>query len=82
MAPRDPNIGGGEMREKKETEKLKQCPFCGSEAKADMLDEFVERKLYFVGCIAVNCGIGTDYYDTPELAAAAWNRRVEVEDDG
>ena len=55
-------------------EELKPCPFCGSEAH---IQTFHFR--YRVGCGTTGCIAGrlNRAFDTPEEAAAAWNRRAE-----
>lgn len=51
---------------------LDRCPFCGGEAEEC---EGSLEGLYFVGC--KKCSTITDYFDTPEEAEAAWNRRAD-----
>lgn len=55
-------------------EELKPCPFCGGEAR---IQTFHFR--YRVGCGTNGCIAGrfNRAFDTPEKAAAAWNRRAE-----
>lgn len=55
-------------------EELKPCPFCGGEAH---IQTFHFR--YRVGCGTNGCIAGrlNRAFDTPEEAAAAWNRRAE-----
>lgn len=54
-------------------EELKPCPFCGGEAR---IQTFHFR--YRVGCGTTGCIAGriNRAFDTPEEAAAAWNRRA------
>ncbi len=54
------------------SEKLKPCPFCGSEA-------FLinEGKFWAADCENIDCIIRrTRYYITEQEAVEAWNRRV------
>lgn len=58
-------------------DKLKPCPFCGSEAK------YVYDKMWGtgrIGCSDELCFVGfdddTDVYTSGELAIAAWNTRA------
>lgn len=55
-------------------EELKPCPFCGGEAR---IQTFHFR--YRVGCGTTGCIAGrlNRAFDTPEEAAASWNRRAE-----
>ncbi len=50
---------------------LKPCPFCGSEAKVIGSDKYSD---YLTKCL--KCGASSEYFDTREKAAEAWNRRV------
>lgn len=50
---------------------LKPCPFCGEKAKIVEL-----RSGNSVVCTNTHCWVATKYYDTPEKAIAAWNRRA------
>ena len=55
-------------------EKLRPCPFCGSEAElhTDPEDEFWE-----VDCLNIDCILcKTRYYATKQEAIKAWNRRI------
>ena len=63
---------------------LKRCPFCGSDdvhmlggyEDDDYRDLFKEEyidRVFHVMC--KNCGVDTDYFDTEDDAANAWNRR-------
>lgn len=51
---------------------LKNCPFCGGEAKMcnDILNEVV-----FVYC--KHCNASTMIFNNKEVATEAWNRRVD-----
>lgn len=68
------------MVEKKD---MKRCPFCGSPA--DLYRVGSRRHThnrgnkYRVRCMMRECVAYTimSYYDSPEEAAAAWNRRAE-----
>jgi Lar family restriction alleviation protein len=50
---------------------LKPCPFCGG--KAEMVSDFDDE--HYVYCIG--CKGGWKTMETPEEAAAEWNRRAE-----
>ena len=52
---------------------LKSCPFCGG--KAEMVSDFDDE--HYVYC--TGCKGGGKTMETPEEAAAAWNRRAERE---
>ena len=66
-----------ERRERKMSEiKLKPCPFCGGEAEFVLGEEYREEHKQSKDWIQCSsCGIETPYFDTPEKAAEAWNRR-------
>lgn len=58
----------------KETTKMKPCPFCGGEAKL----EHYEGDGYLPMCSVEGCcGMVEIWFDTPEKAIEAWNRRVK-----
>lgn len=72
--------------------KLKPCPFCGKNvadlgtvAEQELLDSDNENyalysSLYSVECNFLNGGCGASigqFYDHPEQAAEAWNRRAK-----
>lgn len=64
------------------TQNLKKCPFCGGEGYID--DHFFktlsEDSCRTYGVVCRDCGVQTrQFYDTPDEAAEAWNRR---DDDG
>lgn len=54
--------------------KLKPCPFCGGELEMSSYCNFGDW-FYFAMC--PKCRAKSDVFDTPEKAAAAWNRRVD-----
>lgn len=66
------------------TEKFKPCPFCGSEAQLDNIDNGNNGWWYSVVCMKPMCRCGvssTDYsYYNEKDAIEAWNRRTESED--
>ena len=51
--------------------KLKPCPFCGSLSPkiigSDKYSDYIAR--------CYDCGASSDYFDSKEKAAEAWNRR-------
>ena len=49
---------------------LKPCPFCGGEAKVNEFND-----VFFVACVV--CQSETIWFETPEEAIEAWNRRVD-----
>ena len=66
--------------------KLKPCPFCGGEAEITEVIDRTPRNLEPVGfgvkcdqcgiiVAKIDCGV-TDWFETDEEAAKAWNRRV------
>ena len=60
--------------------KLKLCPFCGGVAKFVLGEQYREefkQSNDWIQCSS--CGVETPYFDTPEEAAEAWNRRAENE---
>ena len=52
----------------REDRKLKNCPFCGGEAK---LDNYMK---WWVVC--KKCRITSRFFESEEYAIEAWNRRV------
>lgn len=60
---------------------IKPCPFCGSiatdygrkEVRTDIID--LHQKIWKLYC--VQCGAGTDYFETTKEAIEAWNRRID-----
>ena len=56
--------------------KIKNCPFCGSEAKGyEVSREYTKREdRYFVACTNKECGAIIDC-DSEEEAVEKWNRR-------
>lgn len=70
---------------------LKECPFCGSEARLivkEEQDDYIynhgrNRQYYDIGCSDSLCYLceGADWnHDTPEQAADMWNRRSKREE--
>lgn len=58
-------------------EKMKRCPFCGSEAEL-----YGECYMVKVRCANYNCQAQiSTWYDEPEDAIAAWNQRQDKEAD-
>ena len=67
---------------------IKHCPFCGSndvhmyagyDDYRDLFkEEYIDRNIHVV---CKNCGAWTDYFDTEDDAANAWNRRAQDERD-
>lgn len=56
---------------------IKECPFCGGEAKTD--NEYWNGRInYWVMC--EKCGKASDCYDTPEKALSVWNTRPREEE--
>lgn len=60
-------------------EELKQCPFCGRDAK--LIDLYPERE-WFVSCSSRNCIEQKGTYRSKRSAVMAWNRRVVGGDAG
>lgn len=54
--------------------KLKPCPFCGGEAKAEKEIGGIHWK---VKCKRCSCEVGRYWYDTKARAVVAWNTRKE-----
>lgn len=59
--------------------KLKPCPFCCG--KARLLSEMSfgkQKKVWFVVCDGIGCGVMPETIDadTPQEAAEIWNRRA------
>ena len=57
-------------------DELKPCPCCGGES--EIQDDSCRTPKHPNGAYSgwcTDCGLMTDWYDTPELAAEAWNRR-------
>ena len=64
------------------TPKLKPCPFCGGKAKMETITDIFHRTTYTAVCGDDGCLVhpGSDLFDNPIEAAAAWNTRPgEVE---
>ena len=55
-------------------EQLKPCPFCGKKA---ILEERLDYADFAVRCQTITCHVlpCTWYYDSPEEAVEAWNKR-------
>lgn len=53
---------------------LKDCPFCGEEAKNESYINDEKKERFFVSCSI--CFASTCVHDTPEAAAEAWNMRA------
>jgi Lar family restriction alleviation protein len=58
-------------------EELKPCPFCGKKAKLHRL--FGLPKFWKVSCKNFYCAGMTKCYREKQLAIAAWNKRVTIE---
>lgn len=68
--------------------KLKPCPFCGGEAQLYVAppneNEHILFEHYGVACTSCHTMIGTtihgltDFFDTPQEAANAWNARIKA----
>ena len=60
------------------TEKLKTCPFCGSEAGIEVEDEefHAPNDDLIHRVICTRCCGNTGWYFSPEEAVRAWNMRV------
>ena len=58
------------------TEKLKPCPFCGSE-QVDIFDSWAEQetKIHWVNVECIDCGAQGASKKGNEAAIAAWNNR-------
>lgn len=59
----------------KENPYLKECPFCGNEAKLF----FGMGEMWGVTCKSEHCGAIPAWHKTKEAAAEAWNRRAATE---
>ena len=62
---------------------LKPCPFCGGRANLFHVPLSSGSVVHEVDCENDDCRVSvcTQAYDTPEEAAAAWNRRAPCLDD-
>ena len=57
--------------------KLRVCPFCGDRGDLEYTEpRDGQRTLYWVECRGDECGVNGRICETPETAAAAWNRRA------
>ena len=58
---------------------IKPCPFCGSIATGYSKNlnekELQAKRIWNLYC--VQCGAGTDYFETTKEAIEAWNRRYD-----
>lgn len=63
-----------------EQQKLKPCPFCGSEA---WIEEWADGcdGTYRVRCCDTRCDVETQIYLTEQEAIQVWNRRVESDNE-
>ena len=59
------------------SEKLKQCPFCGSKRAVTIVDDETEER-FGVKCFSCGGMIDTEKYTLQE-AIEAWNRRARDE---
>ena len=55
---------------------LKSCPFCGGKACLESSGNYYPTVVFRVLCVKDYCCMQSHYYDKPESAAKAWNRRV------
>lgn len=53
---------------------LRECPFCGGEARIERTDCIGSINYHYGYCI--QCGARTDEYATKKDAIEAWNKRV------
>ena len=62
---------------------LKPCPFCGGKASLFSFKQPDDSITYEVDCEndGCECSACTAMHDTPEEAAAVWNKRPYVPDD-
>lgn len=63
-------------------EKLKPCPFCGSEARVQTAAMF--RNCYSIVCMNTKCGAHVFFYGaeaTKNMTAKHWNRRERCADE-
>lgn len=58
--------------------RIKQCPFCGGNAKLIVVYEDIMQNYYGVKCI--DCGTFVETFNTQTQAINFWNNRVEVND--
>jgi len=61
-------------------EKLKNCPFCGSDDVVSIYDRSLNPKHRVFQCVCDNCHVNGELYRTEAEAAAAWNRRFVCKD--
>lgn len=59
----------------KDSQILRECPFCGGEAECHQWWSATISGKYATVCTKCNCG--TDFYETEAEAIAAWNSRAE-----
>ena len=57
---------------------LKPCPFCGGEADCNNAG-FMKAGMPMWAVECLGCGAVTDFFETEEDAARAWNRRMTNE---
>ena len=57
------------------TDKLKPCPFCGSNS-VGLVDRKDPQGNTSFTVICVSCGASVNNYDKPQQATRKWNRRA------
>lgn len=59
---------------------LKRCPKCGSYAVRQFIDYggyFPDKIAFGVGCFNPDCEFTVGWFETPDEAEEAWNRRAD-----
>ena len=59
------------------TDRLRECPFCGGEARITKLPKSVKPKAYHIGCS--QCGTVKILFMTEEEAIENWNTRKPMD---
>lgn len=66
-----------DFKSKNNRKKLKECPFCGGEAKVEYFKGINNGRIVAAEVMCTKCRASSGTYRTKEESIEAWNRRVE-----